>query len=217
MRQFLLFGWAMMLSCAATTAKGAIIDMEGIAPVGEAANAAGAPVQFGDFQLLAPVHGYYLDSIYISNQPGRPSNGTDWLQIGMQGLSLMRTDHGAFSLQSFEATEIHALWTGSQSITLTGNLAGGGTITQTFTTAPDSDDSAVNSFQLFSLSPSWTNLTSVMLISTDLIAIDNVAVQSAATTPEPATCVIWAGLGLLGLAASRPRKFALSPARDVTG
>ncbi len=76
-------------------------------------------------------------------------------------------------------------------ITFLGTLAGGGTLTTTFTSV-----SAVQNVVL-----NWTGVTSVTVSGSDDPGLDNVSVTAV---PEPSSAII-AGLGLLGLAARRRR------------
>ena len=76
-------------------------------------------------------------------------------------------------------------------ITFLGTLAGGGTLTTTFTNV-----SAVQNVVL-----NWTGVTSVKVSGSDDPAFDNVSVTAV---PEPSSAII-AGLGLLSLAARRRR------------
>ena len=85
-----------------------------------------------------------------------------------------------FSLQSFNAANIFN-YTGN-SVTVTGHVNGGGTLSQVFTTQGG------NRWSLFSLT-GWNNLTSVDIAgANDAIALDNINVTTA--IPEPSVLLL---------------------------
>ena len=108
-----------------------------------------------------------------------------------------------FKLTSFEGGELFqglpAFW--ASSILVTGNLFGGGTVTQTFAIDGIHDGPGVAiDYQVFTLGASFTNLTSVVFSGVAGafgagvgFTLDNVNVN-ASSVPEPGT------LALLGLA-----------------
>jgi hypothetical protein len=105
-------------------------------------------------------------------------------------LVLSPTGGGLFSLTSLDAATAFERFSGS--IEITGNLAGGGTISQTI--------SVTDTFTNFVLNPGFTNLVSVQFrdpISGDFLttpgfSLDNLVVDVTAV-PEPGTLVLVGG------------------------
>jgi hypothetical protein len=108
-----------------------------------------------------------------------------------------------FALLSFD----YAKWQGptlaAATITVTGNKAGGGTVTQLLSPVGDfTAGGRGTDLQAFAFGPQWTNLSSVVLQGTgamtgtlNYFAIDNIGVDTA-PVPEPGT------LTLLGLSSA---------------
>ena len=119
-------------------------------------------------------------------------------RIGNGLLTLSRTDGNPFTLTSINLSVLSPVGT-SPAVVFTGVLAGGGTVTQTFTPT-------VFGFQTFVFSSVFTNLLSVSwhqgCCETSAHQFDNIVVSSS--VPEPTTMILL-GTGLVGVAA-RARK-----------
>ena len=113
-------------------------------------------------------------------------------------ITLSRADGNAFTLTSIDLSTLHPQGA-SPAVVFVGTLAGGGTVTQTFTPT-------TFGFHTFVFSSSFTNLLSVSWHqgSDDFNAhqFDNIVVSSV---PEPATMFLLGG-GLLGIAGKLRRR-----------
>lgn len=138
----------------------------------------------------------------ISNEVG---NGTDFITCrdtrdGDCTIRMTRDGGVQFSLTSFDGAD-GLFNVGGRTIEVTGTLAGGATVTDTFSTV-------ASTFTTFSLSSSFTNLVSADFRGygpgDDMIAFDNI---NATAVPLPAP--VWLlGTGLLGLIGIARRKRA---------
>ncbi len=191
---------AMVVATATQVQAGFIIDMEGIAPSGDNTSETNTNRMFSDFNVFTP-HGHYFDSAVASVGTTHPDNGSDYLlNDSSAGITISKLSAGTFSVQSFDASEWYVDNTRNQDLQAIGVLSGGGTVTQTFIT------DSVFAFETFTLSSSFTNLTSFSLIDNDsVMAWDNIVVDQQATVPEPTSLAVF-GLGALGLVASRRRR-----------
>jgi hypothetical protein len=129
-------------------------------------------------------------------------NGTSFLVVSPNatGALIMSRGGAAFSISSFDAdTFVHIQ--GATTITVTGTLSGGGTVSQTFVTDTVGDGPGpLADFQTFSL-VGFNDLVSVQFSSVSkAFTIDNLNVTaSSAPVPEPAS-VLLLGSGLAGFA-----------------
>jgi len=113
-------------------------------------------------------------------------------------ITLSRADGHAFTLSSIDLSVLHPQGV-SPSVVFTGVLAGGGTVTQTFTPT-------VFGFRTFVFNSAFTNLTSVTWHqgTDDFNAhqFDNIVVSSV---PEPISIFLF-GSGLVGITANLSRR-----------
>lgn len=130
-------------------------------------------------------------------------------------IDFTRVGGGAFSMQSLRFASFLG---DDEALTLTGNLVGGGQVSQTFSFL-----GTLPGFQNLSLL-GFTGLTSVRLAAVGsyrdatgvlqrepLVLFDDVVVTPAATVPEPTTIALVAG-GLLAVGAAARRRRATTPA-----
>ena len=179
-----------------------VIDFEDLnVAVGTQLNTgSGVGVQTGGFNYTpGPNNSSGFNDLHISNQEAfGPWNGTT---NGRSHDDVVLTQVGgaAFSLQNFD----FAGWTGGEvAFTVTGNYAGGGSITERFVPDGVSDGPGGQAdFQTFTVTGNWTNLASVVWVHTGagtnqgLFSLDNINVNA---TPEPASFSVL-GLGLIAL------------------
>ncbi len=120
-------------------------------------------------------------------------------------LRLARTNGAAFSLNSVDFANLflQSRISGSTPITFTGSLAGGGTVTQTFT------HGANDNLETATFGSDFTNLISVNIPQSGIPSqFDNFVLNSpvAAATPEPGSVALLVGMGVSGIAVLRRRR-----------
>ena len=129
-------------------------------------------------------------------------------------LNIRRTDNAAFSLNGFDAAEGgvgQPTWW-AHTLQLTATLAGGGTVSTSFTMDLINDGTGGTAdFQSFVLPGSFSNIVALTIrgsggTTTNDYAIDNLNVGAAAVAvPEPMTLAL-SGIGVAGLVSSRSRR-----------
>jgi len=126
----------------------------------------------------------------------RADSGSDYLGIDSYEPVVISQQNGApFSIQSFDATDVYIdqFYIPNLVFEVTGTLAGGGTLTTSFT----SDNSY--GFETFVFGSEWTNLTSVMFIGNNHGAYDNIVLSSnVSVVPLPAAVWLF-GSGIMML------------------
>jgi len=142
-----------------------------------------------------------LSELYVAQQSHSIYAGSAGMHERVSNglITLSRADGGAFTLTSINLSTLIPGGT-SPAVVFTGVLAGGGTVTQTFTPT-------VFGFQTFVFNSSFINLLSVSwhqgTEESRAHQFDNIVVNSS--TPEPATMVLL-GSGLLGVGAQLRRR-----------
>ncbi len=147
---------------------------------------------------------------FVGCFPPCANNGSP--NVFSRSAAITVTGPAAFDLSSFEAGELFQGTTDewASSIQVTGNLVGGGVVTQLFTIdgIHDGAGGAVD-YQVFTLNSGFTNLSSVVFTgltggfgSGVGFTLDNVTVVPTSSVPEPGSLALVA-MAALGLGASR--------------
>lgn len=160
--------------------------------------------------------GFNFDSsanhLHRSNNAFSGNSGSTFLVIddfdGSNVLTMTQVGGAAFSLSSMGLGEWNPGGGLASAVTVTGLLAGGGTVQTTFSLDGVVSDGTTNNFQTFNFGSGWSNLLGVQFDATagtgsSYWALDNISVGAAnAAVPEPATLAL-VGLSLAGLAVTR--------------
>ncbi|MEW4487042.1 NF038120 family PEP-CTERM protein [Thalassoglobus sp. JC818] len=148
--------------------------------------------------------------------PIGPDNGSSRYLLSHNAgtvISMTQANGNPFSLLSFLGGEAHLGVTSNwaSDIEVTGFLAGGGTVVQSFALDGIHDGAGGQpDFQLFNLSGSFANLTEVQFGGLGgnaqlFYSIDNISVGTTAAVPEPSSMALL-GIGSIGLFLRRRRK-----------
>ena len=168
-------------------AQAAVVDFENYAGT-DVQN--GSPIVSGGYSFADPF------SPGAWNSGPHSDNGTENLIYGFGPdnlLTMTQVGGGTFSVSQFDAGLSFYTALTSFVVTLTGNISGGGTVTDTFT--------VVDGYTTFNFG-NLTNLTSLTFTapSDGYIAVDNIGVNGT-SVPEPAGwALMLVGLGGLGAA-----------------
>lgn len=183
------------------TANATILDMEGFAPPANVTTESGSRNMNG-FNLYTG-HGHYIDSAHGSVGVTWPDNGTDFLyHDNSNPLHLTKIGGGAFSIQSFDASERHINFATGEAINVSAMLSGGGIISTVFTL----DDTF--GFETLTFDASWTNLAWVRFQNASgRIAYDNIVLDAPTAVSAQGPLAIL-GLGILGLGLARRNRTA---------
>jgi hypothetical protein len=165
-----------------------------IACSGSGFNRITTPYTESGFSLATPGPGGFVT--WCSGNPSYAGNNL-WISDGGTNALLTQNGGGPFSIQSIDLAHLESGTFGPQSFTFTGNLFGGGTVSQTFTIGAQSGSPT---FSEFVFGPGWTNLSSVTFASQNstYYQFSDVVLGAPIGAPEPATMTLLA-TGLVGL------------------
>jgi len=193
-----------------STASGAILTFEGIAEPAGFVNAYSIVVD--GFSFVSSAGLSVVSSTYFYVGSAQVENGTDYLLVNTFSSHFLRISDNTgrpFAITSFSAVEGNHTLPGGVGILAVGNFFGGGTVSQTFITAPH-PIGVLGEFQEFAFSPEFTGLESLVLTTSpvegfDTLAIDNLQ-MTIVTVPEPVpTQLVLVGIAAL-LAVSRCKR-----------
>lgn len=207
----------------------AIIGFEGIAPEGgsvgfgteEMPVPAATPYTEAGFVLSTtedsgpgPYISGIIDSLALETEAHLVGNGSDmyvFLGSAFQVFHTLEQENGdPFSLISLDVGSVLRDYIGpDESLVVTGNLFGGGTVTQLLPLE-------VNLFPTFSLDPEFTNLSSVIFSASlqgnaTIFGLDNINVEAGheEIPPVPVPAAAWLfGTALVGLIGFGKRRIA---------
>jgi len=185
---------SLVLTATQVTASTVTLDMEGVAPVAGLSNEINTTTSWSGYDILVN-SGHFIDSAWSEAGTTRAGNGTDYLGIdSVEPVMLSQTGGGPFTIHTFDATDVitDSSFVPNLVFEVTGTLAGGGTLSTSFTSDADT------AFQTFTFGSEWTNLSSVLFFGNNHGAYDNIVVSSIAVVPLPAAVWLF-GSGLVML------------------
>ena len=194
--------------------RAAIIDFEDLA------QAPGTDMVVGDITSRGFLFDSSTDHGHLVNDNFVSFNGTTWFGIddflcnscppGDNIVTMQNLTGATFSLERLEISEFFPPPPNGVTVLVTGNIAGGGTVSRVIVLDEIADGSGpLDDFQTEIFDASWMNLTSVTF---DAItgggdrwyALDNIQVDFAAELPAPGTLALLA-IGLAGFGFRRSK------------
>ena len=149
------------------------------------------PNQYGFASLAPNTNLNYTGSVALFNNT-----------IG--GVTRLTQDNGnPFTLNSIDLANLflQPVRPGGDSVDFTGDVQGGGIVTQSFTLATS------DALQTFAFNASFTNLLSVSFTQDGLLnQFDNIVVNGGTPVPEPGSVALLVGAGIGGMILKRRRK-----------
>ncbi|MBF9028956.1 hypothetical protein HKCCE3408_00990 [Rhodobacterales bacterium HKCCE3408] len=179
----------------------AVLDFESLAHSGYAVNYPSTLI-VGDYQFTG--NQIMNDYLVWGSGSANFAGSTALIPFGIESHTFERTDGAAFDLLGFDISEFTPN-TGSGSLLMTGNLQGGGTVTQTITS------DGVFGFESIAMN-GFVGLTSLQFTTSsdtaDRFQYDNISVeQTASPVPLPgAVSLAFGGLAALGALGLRKRR-----------
>ena len=205
-----------LLACAAvvsTQAHAAIVDFEDV----PAYSQGGFSSNGFDFTLAGNGSAITPTGSYCG--PQCPDNGTNYVvapyNMDAASLTMTRAGGGLFALSSFDGAGAFNFGDGStfipNQIDVTGVLAGGGTVYQSFLIDKSTGANGSLNFTSYAFSSGFNNLVSVRFSSSgsDIpdyngFSVDNINATAVTAVPEAETyAMLLAGLGMMGVVARR--------------
>ena len=208
-----------LLACAAvvsTQAHATTVDFEDVPAYSQGGFSSNGFdfVLVGDGSAVTPTGSYC--------GPQCPDNGTQYVVapygVDAASLTMTKAGGGLFALSSFDGAGAFNFGDGStfipNQIDVTGVLAGGGTVYQSFLIDKSTGSSGGLDFTSYAFSSSFNNLVSVRFSSSGSaipefngFSVDNINATAVTAVPEAETyAMLLAGLGMMGFVARRRRK-----------
>lgn len=160
------------------------------------------PAVAGDWSTPITSQGYkfsgdtFVNTWCCSGGVNGADNGSIYLIYGFGSMHLQQAGGSAFNLNALDIGISYYNSNANDTVTVTGHLAGGGTVSTTLGVTQNFQPAALN----------WTNLSSADFTvgnGSGYIAVDNVNVSP---TPEPETyAMMMLGLGAVGAVARRKK------------
>jgi hypothetical protein len=205
-----------LLACAAvvsTQAHATIVDFEDV----PAYSQGGFSSNGFDFTLAGNGAAITPTGSYCG--PQCPDNGTNYVvapyNMDAASLTMTRAGGGLFALSSFDGGGAFNFGDGStfipNQIDVTGVLAGGGTVYQSFLIDKSTGANGSLNFTSYAFSSGFNNLVSVRFSSSGSdnpdyngFSVDNINATAVTAVPEAETyAMLLAGLGMMGVVARR--------------
>ncbi len=208
-----LIGFSTLSVLAVAPAQAVVIDFESLAHNDNGVSFPGTPYTEDGFTMTSSLNDlgaytvwgtelvYYPGSTALGHNPDAPSMTTTLTQVG----------GGAFSLSSIDLADIYNNGT-NVNVDFIGNLVGGGTVTQSFTT------DSVAGLETFTFNSSFTNLASVQwtpTIGVQYIQFDNININGGGSTAVPEPFTVLGTLIGAGSSVALKRRLAKQDKQDI--